>query len=128
VCLEAACATTDADGTFQLVAEARRAGLVLVASHPSYLRAERPFSAPAAGTTLDLPAVTLLSGDLNQDGKVEVDDAAMVGQRFDLRYDPARPGPPWLEACDITDDDRIDIRDMVGVQYNLLKTAPSPWP
>ncbi|MEO8083595.1 MAG: hypothetical protein ABI780_07225 [Ardenticatenales bacterium] len=127
VCLADACATSDADGAFQLAATDRRAGLSLVATHPSYLRSERPFDVPAEGATVDVPPVTLLSGDLNQDGKVEVDDAAMVGQRFDLRFDPARPGPPWLDACDITDDDLIDIRDMVGVQFNLLKTAPSPW-
>lgn len=127
VCLAQTCATTDAEGAFRLAATDRRAGLSLVATHPSYLRSERPFDVPAEGATVDVPPVTLLSGDLNQDGKVEVDDAAMVGQRFDLRYDPAKPGPPWLDACDITDDDRIDIRDMVGVQFNLLKTAPSPW-
>ena len=128
VCVLASCATTDAAGAYQLTSTVRRAGLALVATHPSYLRSERPFEAPAEGATVDAPPLTLLSGDLNQDGKVEVDDATMVGQRFNLRYDPTRPGPPWLDACDITDDDVIDIRDMVGVQFNLLKTAPSPWP
>lgn len=78
-----------------------------------------------ATSPVDLPPVTLLAGDLNQDGKVEVDDATMIGQRFDLRYNPT--DPRWLDACDITDDDVIDIRDMVGVQFNLLKTAPGPW-
>ena len=124
VCAGAACATTAADGRFALAAQP---GSELRVRHPSYLAAWRTL--PMTGTApLVLPPVALLAGDLNQDGKVEVDDAAMVGQRFNLRFNPADPAPTWLEAVDITDDDVIDIRDMVGVQFNLQKRAPGPWP
>lgn len=125
VCLGLRCVATGADGTFAL--EGATAGATLAVRHPSYLMTTRTLP-PAPPTELVLPPVTLVAGDLNQDGKVEVDDAAMIGQRLNVRHDPARPDPLWLAACDITDDGVIDIRDMVGVQYNLRKAAPSPWP
>lgn len=128
VCLAAACATTDAAGAFTLRATARGEGLALVATHAGYLRAERPVTPPNLGATVDVPPVTLLAGDANEDGRIEVDDAAMIGQRFRLRYDAARPDPLWRAACDFTDDGVIDVLDLVAVQYNLLKTAPRPWP
>jgi hypothetical protein len=123
VCAAGLCTTTTADGRFTLQTTP---GARLFVRHPSYLTSERTL--PGGTTPVELPDVTLLAGDLNQDGLVDVDDAAIIGQRFNLRYNAANPPPLWLEAADITDDDVIDILDMVAVQFNLRKAAPSPWP
>ena len=124
VCSDARCTTTDASGRFTLAALAGRPVHVF---HPSYLRAMRIIPANATGT-LTWPKIKLLSGDFDKDDRVDIVDAAMIGQRFNLRYNAAVPDPRWLKACDITDDDLINILDMVGVQFNMLKTAPLPWP
>jgi hypothetical protein len=125
VCAASRCVTTAADGRFTLPDVPT--GRPVEVTHPSYLRASRLVPAAATGT-VSWPKVTLLGGDFDKDDRVDIVDAVMVGQRFNLAYDAAQPSPRWLEACDVTDDDRINILDMVAVQFNFLKTAPVPWP
>jgi hypothetical protein len=124
VCSGGRCVTTVADGKFRL--DNVPVGQPVAVTHPSYLRATRLLPASATGT-VTWPKVKLLAGDLDKDDRVDIVDAVMIGQRFNLKLSTP-PDPRWLQACDITDDGSINILDMVGVQYNMLKVAPGPWP
>lgn len=125
VCSGTNCTTTDAAGRFTLANAF--AGRPVDVLHPSYLRTQRMLPANAAGTVA-WPRVKLLAGDLDKDDRVDIVDAVMIGQRFNLRYAVGGANPRWLEACDITDDDTVNILDMTGVQFNFLKGAPTAWP
>jgi parallel beta-helix repeat protein len=92
------------------------------ARHPSYLRSWRSFSL-VAGETLVLPEVTLLGGDVNQDDRIYIGDLTLEGQAWNTT--PADAA--WFDAGDITDDQAINILDMVAVQYNFQAVAPGPW-
>lgn len=91
--------------------------------HASYLRTWRSVTI-VAGQTLILPDVTLLAGDLNQDDRIDELDAIIIGHAWNST--PA--DTHWNPRADITTDGVVDIRDMVGVQYNFLIAAPGPWP
>lgn len=125
VCSSGNCVLTDAAGRFRLTGVP--VGQPVNVTHPSYLRAQRLLPANAAGT-VTWPKVKLLAGDFDKDDRVDIVDAVMIGQRFNLKYNETGPNPRWLSACDITDDKTVNILDMTGVQFNMLKTAPSPWP
>ncbi|MEO8083597.1 MAG: cohesin domain-containing protein [Ardenticatenales bacterium] len=125
VCSGGTCVVTDAAGRFRLVGVP--AGQAVNVTHPSYLRAQRLLPANASGT-VTWPKVKLLAGDFDKDDRVDIVDAVMIGQRFNLKYNETGPNPRWLSACDITDDKTVNILDMTGVQFNMLKKAPSPWP
>jgi hypothetical protein len=92
------------------------------ATHPSYLRSWRSFPL-VAGETLVLPDVTLLGGDVNHDDRIELADADALGLAWNSTPADAR----WFEAGDITDDQVINILDMVAVQFNYLAVAPGAW-
>jgi parallel beta-helix repeat protein len=92
------------------------------ARHPSYLRSWRSLSL-VAGQTAVLPDVTLLAGDVNQDDHIELADADALGLAWNSTPADAR----WFQAGDITDDQAINILDMVAVQYNYFAVAPGPW-
>jgi parallel beta-helix repeat protein len=90
--------------------------------HPSYLRSWRSLSL-LAGETAVLPDVTLLGGDVNQDDHIELADADALG----LAWNTTPADADWFQAGDITDDQAINVLDMVAVQYNYFAVAPSPW-
>jgi hypothetical protein len=72
---------------------------------------------------LVLPDVTLLGGDVNQDDRIELADADALGLAWNSTPTDAR----WFEAGDITDDQAINILDMVAVQFNYFAVAPGAW-
>ena len=87
----------------------------------SYLRSSRALSVPVGALTV--PDVTLLAGDVNQDGRIDLTDGNLIGQAWNTV-----PGDPkWDKRADVTDDDTINILDMVAVQFNWDQTAPGPW-
>lgn len=117
VCVESTCATTAPDGSYTLRDVLPR---LLRVTHPSYLASERAVPAGAA----DVPPVTLLGGDVNQDDRIHTQDVVAMGGGWGQRPGGTR----WLEALDITDDDVVDVLDAVAVQFNLGRRAPGPWP
>lgn len=120
VCIGTACVTTDADGGFSLVDV--RPGTIEV-QHPSYLGTEKAV-APTGEAVLPVPPVTLLGGDVDQDGLIHYEDGFRMNQSWNQEHD----GPRWLQRLDVTNDGVIDIFDMVAVQYNYASEAPGPWP
>jgi hypothetical protein len=72
---------------------------------------------------LVLPDVTLLGGDVNQDDHIDDADANLIGQAWNATPADA----DWRQAADITDDQVINVLDMVAVQFNFDAVAPGPW-
>jgi hypothetical protein len=121
VCVGALCTTTAADGSYILPDVPPGAQTVEV-TRMSYLRSSRNVNVPIG--LLTLPDVTLLGGDVNQDGHIEQFDAMSMG----LAWNATPADPNWDERSDVTDDDAINILDMVAVQFNWDEMAPGPWP
>ena len=92
------------------------------ATHPSYLRSWRSFTL-LAGETLVLPDVTLLGGDVDQDDHIYQLDSQFLG----LAWNSTPADTHWRQAADITDDQAINVLDMVAVQFNWGATAPGAW-
>jgi uncharacterized protein YraI len=115
-------ATTDRDGAFTV------AGLppgphLMAAQMPGYLAAgsgeielgdqvRSPDRAPNAD--LAVRPVTLLAGDVNGDGRVNVFDLALVSA-----------GSP---AADLNADGQVNLLDLVLVTGNYGRSAPIAWP
>jgi hypothetical protein len=113
--------TTDPSGAFVL-SEVPAGTHTIEATHPSYLRSWHSFSL-AAGETAVLPDVTLLGGDVNQDDHIELADADALG----LAWNSTPADAHWFQAGDITDDQVINVLDMVAVQFNYFAVAPGAW-
>jgi len=119
VCVESTCTTTAADGSYTLGNVLPR---LLRVMHPSYLASEHAI--PVGGASATMPPVTLLGGDVNQDGLIYTQDVVAMGGGWGQRPGDAR----WREALDITDDNVVDVLDAVAIQFNLGRRAPGPWP
>jgi hypothetical protein len=76
-------------------------------SHSCYQEAETTVTA-VAGSTTTVDTVTLLAGDVNGDGCVDVLDVVTVAAQFGQ----TNPDPP---CADVNGDGRVDIVDMVLV-------------
>jgi len=89
----------------------------------SYLRTWRSVTV-IAGQVQDLPEVTLLAGDVNQDDHIELADATLIGQAWNSVPDASH----WDPRADITGDRQVNVLDMVAVQFNWDRVGPGPWP
>jgi len=121
VCLDANCVVTAADGEYSFD-NVTPGNHTVTASRMSYLQSWRTANVPVG--LLNLPDVTLLGGDVNQDKKIELADATLVGQAWNST--PASAN--WDQRADITNDSRVNVLDMVAVQFNWDEVAPGPWP
>ncbi|MCB0195984.1 MAG: hypothetical protein KDJ65_28795, partial [Anaerolineae bacterium] len=109
---------TDASGDFSVVNIPAGPGMTFTADAPGFL------SAVCTGATVATPetvlnAVTLLSGDITNDDKVDISDATAVGVSFD------QTGSGM--AADINQDEVIDIFDLVLVSINFDAEGPQEW-
>jgi hypothetical protein len=114
-------ATTPEDGSYT-VANVPPGDHTVSVSRMSYLRTWREVTV-TAGETLSLPDVTLLGGDVNQDDYIHNADQNLIGQAWNTT--PA--DLDWDARADITDDDNVNVLDMVAVQFNWGQEAPGPW-
>jgi hypothetical protein len=103
-----ATATTDATGRFALTNVALGAHTI-AADAPGYLPAV--CSANISQLPTSLTPVALLSGDINDDGKVDIGDATTVGVSFNKN----EPGLP----ADLNHDGSVDIYDIILVSVNF---------
>lgn len=101
--------TTGTDGSYTFVTGAGTHTLTF--SHESYLPASTSATG-VAGTTVTVSDVTLLGGDINGDGQVDILDLVAVASQFGTNS----PSP---EAADINGDGQVDIVDVVLVAKNL---------
>lgn len=112
-----ATATTDSNGDFSLVSMPAGPGMDFTADAPGYLSAVCTATVATPETVLN--AVTLLSGDITNDDKVDIEDATAVGVSFD------QIGSGM--AADINQDEVIDIFDLVLVSINFGAEGPQEW-
>jgi hypothetical protein len=102
--------TTDINGNFVIAAVTVGAHTSITADAPGYLPAVCSSPTVAAPET-NLPSVTLLGGDANDDGVIDVGDATMVG----VTYNTSGPNLP----ADINQDGVVDIFDVILVSVNF---------
>lgn len=69
------------------------------------------------GHSATIAPVTLLGGDVNNDGRVDVRDLSFVAWHFE-QYDP---------AADINGDGQVDILDLTITASNYGQQGPTPW-
>ncbi len=110
--------STAADGTFLLLASQGEGFYTLTASRPGYLTAQS--STPVQitlGRSAAIAPVTLLGGDVNNDGRIDVRDLSFVAWHFE-QYDP---------AADVNGDGQVDILDLTITASNYGQQGPTPW-
>jgi hypothetical protein len=100
------------------------AAYTLTVELAGYLDALRPGLLVTAGETLDLPALSLLCGDPNDDDLVNIQDLSMIG----ARYKRTCADPDWDGLADMIDDCVINILDLTCAGANYHRTSPVPWP
>jgi hypothetical protein len=110
-----------ANGSYA-VADVPPGTYVVTATMPCYLYARRENVTVVTDTITTLPDVTLLSGDANSDGVVNIFDLVIVGSNY------TKSVPPGDSRADINGDGTVNIFDLVLVGTNYTKTAPGPWP
>jgi hypothetical protein len=102
-------ATTAADGSYSLAAAAGT--YTMTFSHAAYL-SQSIVVTGLAGTTTTVPDVTLIAGDVNGDGLIDILDLSAVGSQFGS----TSPSPP---EADLNADGQVDIIDIVLVAKNM---------
>lgn len=65
-----------------------------------------------------LVTVHTIPGDLNQDGKVGSDDAALLVDQFGSGQNP----PTAISSADINGDGKVDILDAITLSNNFART------
>jgi len=101
--------TTASDGSYSVVVSPGTHTLTF--SHPSYL-SKSVSAAAVAGTTVTVPQETLLAGDINGDGVIDILDLVALGSQFGS----TSPSPA---AADVNGDGVVDIVDIVLVARNF---------
>ncbi|MFN8453864.1 MAG: carboxypeptidase regulatory-like domain-containing protein [Anaerolineae bacterium] len=111
-------ATTDASGNFSLTNVPAGTYTSVSADAPGYLPAV--CNAPVVTAPLTtLANVTLLSGDINDDGVVNIVDGTTVGTSF---------GETGSDLpADLNRDGEVDIFDIILVSINFGQTGPQTW-
>lgn len=106
-------AVTSADGRYAFTTAGGPHTLAF--SHPAYLAASQAVQA-VVGSTVTVPTVTLLGGDVNGDGQVNILDLSAVAANFGS----GAPNPP---TTDVNGDGQVDILDLVLVGKNFSAPA-----
>ncbi len=112
---EVAAMVPDADGNFQVTLQPGQ--YIFIASAPGFLSAQR--SENITGDTT-LPAVTLLAGDINQDGKINAQDVVTLGNVYNK-------APLPIPAADLNGDGTVNLVDLVMLAFNYFKNGPLNW-
>lgn len=109
---------TDSFGDF--VFESVEFGLyTLTASHPGFLAATCTDLSHQSELTV-LASVTLLAGDIDDSGEIDVADAVAIGAVFGS----TTPG----ETANLNDDPEVDVLDLILMAANFGQTsAGNPW-
>lgn len=109
---------TASDGTFLLLTSQGEGFYTVIASRPGYLSAQSSTPVQVTlGHSATIAPVTLLGGDVNNDGRVDVRDLSFVAWHFE-QYDP---------AADINGDGQVDILDLTITASNYGQQGPTPW-
>jgi hypothetical protein len=108
--------TTIFDGSYA-VSNVPTGQYFIKAVRPGYLCAQGYVTITIAGETRTLPPVTLMAGDLNEDGQVDLFDLVRMTAAFGTQ-DIADP------RADLTGDGKLNLFDMTLAGNNLGQTGP----
>lgn len=111
-------ATTDANGDFSLVGVS--GSIAVEARMAGYLTGRRENVQVSSGD-VTLPPVTLVGGDTNNDGVINIQDAGLVSRFFGQSI------PPADSRADINGDGRVNIQDAGLVSRNFGQRGPTTW-
>jgi hypothetical protein len=106
---------TNADGTFSLTATAGT--YTISATAIGFLSAQGPITLTAGGTAA-MPEITLLAGDIDNNGVIDQFDAMTIG----MSYNTAIPA-----AADLNNDGVINVLDLEILAHNYRLTGPVAW-
>lgn len=112
-------ATTASDGSFSLI-ELKADTYDIVADVALYLP-NCTTSTVAPGDAIVLDDTRLRGGDTDDDGNIDIGDAALIASNF--RQDV----PPGAANADINGDGTINIRDLVILASNYGLSGCQPW-
>lgn len=113
-------ATTNAQGQFELAVLSGE--YQATASMLGYLSSSTVVYASPPGTSVQLPVVTLRAGDLDNDGRVRINDLAIIGWAYGEQC-PSLNDP----RADVNGDCLVDLRDLVLTSVNYGLNSPQPW-
>ncbi len=120
VCACGRCVTTDAEGAFT-VGQLRAGTCDLTADGALYLANTKAGVELTAGAVVAVGATTLRGGDTNDDGTINIGDAALVAANFGLTVPPADP------RADINNDGVVNVQDLAILAGNYELSGPLPW-
>jgi hypothetical protein len=123
---------TDASGNFKLT-DVPSGAHTLHAVYPGYLASEKTITISAGGpSSVDVGTTTLLGGDANSDGKINILDIGKIISLFGRASLAVRSDPPDCtdpdEPVDINDDGNINVSDLAIAAGNWGLTGPTNWP
>jgi hypothetical protein len=105
---------TAPDGRYEIV-DARAGAYEFLLEHDLYLPAHLRNCNTGAGTVFNLPAVTLVAGDLNRDSAINIMDLTRCAAVFGT----ADPG------ADINADGTVNLLDLVLIGVNFGRIGPT---
>jgi hypothetical protein len=111
---------TDTNGRF-VISGIPAGGWTATASRQGYLQAIKPDVVILGGHSVQLPDLTLRSGDTNGDCGINLFDLVIVS----VAYDP--DGPLSDPRADINVDGVVNLFDLVLVTVNYGLNCPQPW-
>ena len=114
--------TTDADGHYELIVP--EGTYDVTAEMDLYLDGERLGETCPAGGENQLPDVTLLGGDTNDDCTINILDITFMGARFGTSTSDADFDP----KADINADGTVNILDLTVAGGNFMESCPVEWP
>ena len=110
--------TTDPNGDFTIPDVSPGPREAITADAPGYLPAVCTEPTVSGPETM-LNPVSLLSGDVNNDGRVDIADATEIGANFGLTGSDI--------PADINQDQEVDIFDIILLSVNYGQEGPLPW-
>lgn len=115
-------ATTTSDGGFTI--ENVSAGFhEVTASYTGYLPRQDDSLQCQTGQTAEMPETTLLGGDADANGKIDLFDLVVVA----AAYRSCAGDPNFDPRADINETGCVDIFDLVFVATNYGAVGPSDW-
>jgi hypothetical protein len=108
---------TDENGTF-LIKDAPADTYDVIANSPGFLKATCADVVHTADALTTLEDVTLLAGDIDDSGEIDITDASAIGVAFGTAD----------EVADLNDDGSVNILDLILMGANFGQTSDAnPW-